>query len=101
VTIPPEEFWRESIPSDEQKLLPRRPSLDAFRPLKIHSEFHRLVLEWESALIEYCWLSTDKDGAKAVEDGYVALQQRKKELYEWVRDNTAIPSPLYTIHTKF
>lgn len=51
--------------------------------------------------MEFCWLSTDKDGAQAVEDGYAALQQRRKELYEWVRDNTPLPDPLYTIHKKF
>lgn len=75
--------------------------LDSYRPLKIHSEFHRLVLEWESALIEFMGMSEAHDGARRVEDGYTALQQRKKELYEWTRDNTPIPTPLYTIHMKF
>lgn len=94
----PEEPWREALKGDlpEPKLLPR-----ALRPLKVHSEFHRLLLEWEDALLHFAWLSTEKDGAAAVEDGYAALQQRKKELYEWVRDNTAIPAPLYAIHIKF
>lgn len=100
VTVPPEDFWRESLQGGlpEPKLLAAPP---AHRPLKAHSEFHRLLLDWEQALMEFCWLSTEKGGAEAVEDAYTALQQRKKELYEWVRDNTAIPSPLYTIHIKF
>lgn len=107
MTVPPEPTgwdpqWGEARAPVQRQLTNRRLAvLDSYRPLKVHSEFHRLVLAWEEAVMNFCWLSTDKDGALAVEDGYVALQQRRKELYEWVRDNTAIPEPLYANHIKF
>lgn len=71
------------------------------RPLRIHSEFHRLLTEYSDDLLAFAWLSTERDGKEAVEDGYATLQQRKKELYEWIAANAPRPEELYTIHIRF
>lgn len=67
-------------------------------PLHIHCEFHRLVTALQDSVQRISWAKAEDDDYG---DAYAELSQRRKELYEWVAEQTPRPSPLYTIQLKF
>lgn len=67
-------------------------------PVRVHTEFHRLVAGLQDAMQLVFTLPLDDTGYP---DAYAALSERRRELYEWVRDNTPIPQAAYAVYLKF
>jgi hypothetical protein len=67
-------------------------------PIRVHTTFHLLVCELQDAMQKVFTMDT---GCPEFGDAYAALNQRRKELYEWVAQQTERPSLLYAVFLKF
>lgn len=66
--------------------------------VKVHSELHRLVTEFEDA---HARLYVAPIGSQEALDAYAALSQRRKELYEWTMQRIKPFPSVYNLHMRF
>jgi hypothetical protein len=69
-------------------------------PVRVHTEFHRLVAGLQDAMQLVFTIPADDPNGE-YPDAYAALSERRRELYEWVRDHTPIPQATYAVYLKF